>query len=53
MSRYYKLIDKNGDLLQIGKDDNTGIEITENEYMELYQRIQESSMDEELTKPID
>ena len=44
MRRYYKVVDLNGNLVQIGVDDNTGIEITETEYTELYQHIQENAV---------
>lgn len=58
MNRYYKVVDSDGNLIQIGNDDNTGIEITEEEYDELYQYIQENAAhiidtEEELTMPTD
>lgn len=44
MSRYYKVVDENEELIQIGIDDNTGTEITETEYNELYKHIQENAV---------
>lgn len=44
MNRYYKIVDSDGNLIQIGNDANTGIEITEEEYNELYQHIQENAV---------
>ena len=44
MNRYYKVVDSDGNLIQIGEDANTGIEITEAEYNELYQYIQENAV---------
>lgn len=46
MSRYYKVEDLDGNLVQIGIDDNTGTEITEAEYTELHQLIQENVVHE-------
>lgn len=43
MSRYYKVEDLDGNLVQIGIDDNTGTEITEAEYIELHKLIQENA----------
>ena len=47
MSRYYKVEDLDGNLVQIGIDDNTGTEITEAEYTELHQLIQENMISDE------
>ena len=52
MNRYYKVVDSEGKLIQIGKDKYTGEEISEKEYMELYEEIQKSIEENELDEGV-